>query len=256
MKALILAGGYGTRIEEKTSEIPKPMIRIGNDPILWHIMKIYSQYNVKDFVILGGYKLNVIKDYFSNYLLYKNDHKINLKSMNVEYLSDNADDWDVSIIDTGLDTMTGGRIKQVSEIIANERFLLTYGDGLSNLNIKELIKSHEASKKIVTLTAIQPPGRYGSLELDSNNNVTSFSEKLQGDGAWMNGGFFVCEPEILKYIASNNTSFEDQPLSNIAKEGQLNAFKHHGFWQNMDTMRDFRLLNNLWNIGEAPWKIW
>ncbi|MCR9251945.1 MAG: glucose-1-phosphate cytidylyltransferase [bacterium] len=256
MKVLILAGGYGTRLSEETGLKPKPMVEIGGKPMLWHIMKIYSTYGFNEFIILAGYKGYVIKEFFANYFIHQSDVTFDLKNNKVEVLKNSSEPWKVTILDTGQGTMTGGRVKRAQDYIKNEPFMLTYGDGVSNINIKDLVLSHEQSNSLMTLTAVQPEGRFGAIDIGSDNNVNSFAEKPKGDGHWINGGFFVCQPEVLNYINDDTTVFEQAPLRNIASESNLNAFKHNGFWQCMDTKRDMDNLNKMWDNNKADWKVW
>ena len=257
MKVLILAGGFGTRLSEETQNIPKPMVPIGNKPILWHIMKIYSSYGFNEFVILLGYKGYVIKEYFANYFLHQSDVAIDLKENNIEILNNTAEPWKVTMIDTGLHTMTGGRIKRVEELIGEESFMLTYGDGVSDVDIKSLLETHKNHGKAITMTAVQPEGRFGSLKFIGGQQISSFQEKPKGDGTWINGGFFVCESKVFDYIKEGDkTIFERQPLEDLAKDGELFAYKHSGFWKPMDTLRDNKVLNSLWDKNEAKWKLW
>jgi glucose-1-phosphate cytidylyltransferase len=256
MKVVILAGGLGTRLSEETELKPKPMVEIGGKPILWHIVKIYSHYGFNDFIICLGYKGYVIKEYFANYFLHQSDITINLKENKLEVHNCKAEPWKVTLIDTGLSTNTGGRIKRIRDYVGNETFMLTYGDGVADINIAELLKVHKKSGKYATITAVQPTGRYGALELDKDDGVLCFQEKPRGEGAWVNGGFFVLEPQIFDYIKGDEIIWERGPLENIAKDGQLAAYKHHGFWKCMDTLRDKVELENLWNAGKAVWKIW
>ncbi len=257
MKVLILAGGFGTRLSEETQNIPKPMIPIGNKPILWHIMKSYSKFGFNEFVILLGYKGYVIKEYFANYYLHQSDVTIDMKNNNIEILNNTAEPWKVTLIDTGLHTMTGGRIKRVEDLVKGERFMLTYGDGVSNVDINALMEAHEKHGKSITMTAVQPEGRFGSLKITGDQQVETFHEKPKGDGTWINGGFFVCEPKVLEYINEGDaTVFEKAPLENLAKDGELFSYKHHGFWKPMDTLRDNKFLNELWENNEAKWKTW
>ena len=256
MKAVILAGGLGTRISEETALKPKPMIEIGGMPILWHILKIYSSYGINDFIISCGYKGFVIKEYFANYYLHKADVTFDMGSNKMSVHEGNSEPWKVTLVDTGEDTMTGGRIKRIREYVKNEKsFCLTYGDGVANINIKDLIDFHNKQKNLATVTATYPPGRFGSLAIE-NNRVTSFMEKPKGDGAMVNGGFFVLSPKVLDYINDDSTSWEREPMEQLAKEGNLSAFKFDGFWQPMDTLRDKMLLEELWKNNNAPWKIW
>jgi len=256
MKAVILAGGLGTRISEDTSSRPKPMIEIGGKPILWHIMKTYSHYGINDFVICCGYKGYVIKEYFANYFLHMSDVTFDMEHNQMEVHQRNAEPWKVTLVDTGEETMTGGRLKRVKGYVKNEElFCLTYGDGVSDVNITELIAFHKAQNVKATLTATLPPGRFGALDL-SGNKVNSFMEKPQGDGAMINGGFFVLSPKVLDYIADDKTIWEREPLEQLAQAGDLAAFQHHGFWQPMDTLRDKVHLEELWQTGRAPWKVW
>ena len=255
MKVVILAGGFGTRLSEETDIKPKPMVEIGGKPILWHIMKIYSAHGFNDFVICLGYKGYVIKEYFANYFLHMSDVTIDLKNNQMEIHDVKAEPWKVTLVDTGLNTMTGGRIKRVQKYIGNDTFMLTYGDGVANINIKELLEFHKRHGKFATVTAVQPSGRFGALDLDEGK-VKAFKEKPKGDGAWINGGFFVLEPQVFDYINGDETIWEREPLENLAKDGQLMAYKHTGFWKPMDTLRDKRELQVLWESGEAPWKIW
>ena len=257
MKVLILAGGYGTRLSEETYLKPKPMIEIGGKPILWHIMKIYSAYNFNDFVILLGYKGYYIKEYFANYFLHQSDVTIDLKTNKIKIHNNSSEPWKVTLIDTGLDTMTGGRIKQAKRYIGNERFMLTYGDGVGNINIKKLLDFHNSHDGYITVTSVQPEGRFGALNIEDNNQVKSFMEKPKGDGNWINAGFFVCEPEVFDYIDNETDSiFEQEPLRSLAKDSKMFTYKHTGFWKPMDTLRDKRELERLWNSGNAPWKVW
>lgn len=257
MKAVILAGGLGTRLSEATNSIPKPMVEIGGKPIIWHIMKTYSHYGINDFIICCGYKQYLIKEYFANYYRHNSDITVDLTDNSVEILNTNVEPWKITLIDTGLLTMTGGRIKRIQKYIGNYPFLLTYGDGVSNVNIKDSIEYHVSSGKLLTVTAYKPNGRFGTLEIDDYGKVTSFVEKLKGDGNWINAGYFVCEPEVFDYITDgDNSVFERKPLEQIAKEGKMCAFKHNGFWKPMDTMRDNIELNEIWNSGVAPWKVW
>ncbi len=257
MKVVILAGGFGTRISEESDLKPKPMIEIGGKPILWHIMKIYSHYGFNDFIICCGYKGYVIKDYFHHYYMHQADMTIDLGKNTVEYHNSQSEPWRVTLVDTGLNTMTGGRIKRIESFIGKETFMLTYGDGVGDVNISALLEFHKKSKKHVTLTAVQPSGKFGALEINQHHEVISFKEKPKGDGAWINGGFFVCESGIFDYIRSGDeTIWERQPLEDLSRDGQLGAYKHEGFWQPMDTLRDKNELERLWASGKAPWKVW
>lgn len=257
MKVVILAGGYGTRISEESHLRPKPMIEIGGYPILWHIMKIYSYYGFNEFIICCGYKGYMIKEYFADYYLHRSDITFDFANNNEMIIHNNvAEPWKVTLIDTGLDTMTGGRLKRIQKYIGNEQFMLTYGDGVSDVDISRLVEFHNKNKKIATLTAIQPGGRFGVLDIGENNEISSFSEKSKEDGGWINGGFMVLEPEVFDYIEGDETYFEREPLENLAKEGQLSAYQHDGFWQCMDTQRDKNLLEELWKNNEAKWKVW
>lgn len=257
MKVVILAGGFGTRISEESDNKPKPMIEIGGKPILWHIMKIYSSYGFNDFVVCCGYKGYVIKDYFHHYYMHQADMTVDLASNTAEYHNSSSEPWRITLVDTGLETMTGGRIKRIEPYIGNEPFMLTYGDGVSDVNIAALVDFHRKSGKLATLTAVQPSGKFGALEIGAKDSITSFQEKPRGDGAWINGGFFVCQPKVFNYItAGDSTVWERGPLEALAKEGQLGAFKHDGFWQPMDMLRDKIDLERLWASGKAPWKRW
>lgn len=257
MKAVILAGGFGTRLSEETSLKPKPMIEIGGKPILWHILKLYSFYGINDFLICCGYKGYLIKEYFANYFLHQSDATFAISNNSMKVNHNRAEPWTVTVVDTGENTMTGGRLKRVKDYLENdESFCFTYGDGLSDVNISELIKFHNRHGKLATLTATRPPGRYGVLKFGDNDVVSSFQEKPDGDGSWINGGFFVLSPKVIDLIKNDETSWEEQPLSNLAKNNQLYAFKHDGFWQPMDTLREKIMLNNLWSKNAAPWKIW
>jgi glucose-1-phosphate cytidylyltransferase len=256
MEAVILAGGLGTRISEETHLKPKPMIEIGGKPILWHIMKIYSHYGINDFVICCGYKGFVIKEYFANYLLHTSDVTFDMRTQSTEVHENTSEPWRVTLIDTGEETMTGGRLKRVEKYLNGETFCLTYGDGVADVNIGELIKFHRQSKGLITVTAVQPPGRFGSLNIDTMGGVANFEEKPVGDGKWINGGFFVVEPGFFKFLESDRTSMEGSPLQRAAEEKSLKAYKHLGFWQAMDTLRDNTQLNKMWQDGSAPWRIW
>lgn len=256
MKVVILAGGLGTRISEETYLKPKPMIEIGDYPILWHIMKIYSHYGFNDFIICLGYKGYAIKEYFHNYFVHNSNVTYDVRAQTVEIHQNNAEPWKVTLIDTGVDSMTGGRIKRIQQYLNNETFMLTYGDGVADVNIEKLVNFHYAKGKLATLSAVQPAGRFGALQLNEADAVDSFLEKPDGDGTWINGGFFVLEPKVLEYIDGDETIFEQEPLRNLAQEGQLQAFKHNGFWQPMDTLRDKNVLEKHWSSGRAPWKVW
>ncbi len=256
MKVVLLAGGLGTRLSEETSLRPKPMVEIGGMPILWHIMKIYSAHGYNDFVVCLGYKGYLIKEYFANYFLHKSDVTIDLSDNSLKVLDSQAEPWKITLVDTGVDSLTGGRIKRVQNHIGNEPFLLTYGDGVSDVNITELVKFHKESGRYCTVTSVQPSGRFGALNIGENNEVHSFMEKPKGDGSWINGGFFVCEPQVFDYIAGDSTTWEREPMENIAREGQMDTYKHHGFWKPMDTLRDKQELEADWASGNAKWKIW
>lgn len=257
MKAVILAGGYGTRISEETSLKPKPMIEIGGKPILWHIMKIYSFYGVDEFIICCGYKGDVIKEYFSNYLLYSSDLTLDFSDNKTTYHSNNHENWKVTLIDTGLDTMTGGRLNRVKKYVQDEEhFFFTYGDGLSNVDILKTLEYHKNHGKIATLVAVNPVGRFGALELNGNL-ISKFEEKPRGEEAYVNGGFFVLSKKVFDYIPDQDSCiWENEPLANLAKDGELSAYRHKEFWQPMDTLKEKKLLENLWNSQTAPWKIW
>lgn len=257
MKVLILAGGLGTRLSEETDLKPKPMVEIGGYPILWHIMKIYSYYGFNDFIILTGYKSHIIKEYFVNYYNRYSDITVDMQNNSVEIHKTRHEPWKVTMLYTGQDTMTGGRIKRAEEYVGREPFLLTYGDGVSDVDINKLIENHKASKKFATMTAVQPSGRFGALKIEGDNSISSFLEKPKGDGSWINGGFFVCEPEVFDFITEGDqTIFERCPLENLAKSENLNAFKHSGFWQPMDTLKDKTMLTDLWLEHKAPWAKW
>ena len=257
MKVVLLAGGYGTRIAEETEIKPKPMVEIGAKPILWHIMKIYSHYGFNDFVILLGYKGYYIKEYFANYFLHQSDVTIDLQTNSMEVHNNTSEPWKVTLVDTGLDTMTGGRIKRAQKYIGDEPFLLTYGDGVSNIDIAASVEFHKSHGKTITMTAIQPEARFGNLDIDSDMNINKFMEKPKTEAGWINGGFFVCEPEVFEYIAEEETCiFEQIPLQRLATDGKMAAYKHQGFWQPMDTLRDNQKLNKLWKENKAPWKVW
>jgi glucose-1-phosphate cytidylyltransferase len=254
MKAVLLAGGLGTRISEESAVKPKPMIEIGGMPILWHIMKIYSAHGVNDFVVCCGYKGYMIKEYFANYFLHRSDVTIDLATNKIEVHHQKAEPWKITLVDTGDSTQTGGRIKRVAEHLDGD-FCLTYGDGVSSVNISELITFHKAHGKLASMTAVQPPGRFGALKI-KGTSVTNFQEKPSGDGSWVNGGFFVLKPEVLTLINDDNTIWEREPVETLATRGEIHAFFHHGFWQAMDTLRDKNFLEDLWRKGNVPWKVW
>ena len=257
MKVVILAGGLGTRLSEETGLRPKPMVGIGGHPILWHIMKIYAHYGFKEFVVLCGYKSEVIKDYFVNYYMNNSDVTVDLATNNVEIHQNISEPWKVTMFYTGKYTQTGGRIRKIKDFIGNEPFLLTYGDGVADVDISAVVASHQESKKLATLTSIQPNGRFGSLEIEDDGTVLSFQEKPKGEGGWINGGFFVLQPEIFNYIPDREDAiWEQEPLKQLASEGQLNAYMHHGFWHCMDTLKDKDELNKMWAENKAPWKVW
>lgn len=255
MKAVILAGGLGTRISEETSVRPKPMIEIGGKPILWHIMKMYSAHGVNDFIICCGYKGYVIKEYFANYFLHTSDVTFDMQNNKMEVHQNSSEPWKVTLVDTGDESMTGGRLKRVRQHLGNEDFCFTYGDGVGDVNIAESIKFHKAQNTLATLTAVQPPGRFGMLKMDQTK-VQGFQEKPQGDGGWINAGFFILSPKVIDTIEGDHTTWEREPMERLASSGQLSAFMHKGFWQPMDTLRDKNHLEELWQSGKAPWKVW
>jgi glucose-1-phosphate cytidylyltransferase len=255
MKLVILSGGKGTRISEESVLKPKPLIEIGNMPIIWHIMKIYSYFGVKEFIICCGYKGYLIKEYFANYSLHSSDVTINIQKNTIEVHKKKAEDWKINLVDTGEDTLTGGRILRIKNYIKDD-FLLTYGDGVSDINIKKLIKFHKSNKKLATMSVVQPQGRFGVVEIEKNNLIKNFSEKPRGDGSWINGGFFVLKQEIFKYLKDDYTIWEKEPLETLSKKKELCAYHHRGFWYAMDTMRDKSYLDNLWNSHKAPWNLW
>ena len=254
-KAVILAGGLGTRLSEETEAKPKPMVEIGGRPIIWHIMKIYSHYGINEFIVCLGYKGYVVKEYFSNYFLHMADVTFDLTANTQVTHSGRAEPWKVTLIDTGAETMTGGRLKRVREYLGDEDFCLTYGDGVADIDIGELLAFHQSHDRDATVTAVQPPGRFGALEMDQDD-VLGFREKPQGDGSWINGGFFVLSPKVIDRIAGDSTVWEKEPLESLARDRQLTASKHRGFWQPMDTLRDKRHLEALWEEGKAPWRNW
>ncbi len=262
MKTVILAGGFGTRLSEETGIRPKPMVEIGGKPILWHIMKMYSSYGFNEFIICCGYKGDMIKEYFANYFLKTSDVTFDLANNEMNIHKVNSEPWKVTLVDTGANSMTGGRVKRIKEHVGNEPFFLTYGDGVSDVNIAELLKFHKSQNTHATLTAVQPPGRYGAFNLENKDQlITSFREKPTGENkgfdiAWINGGFFVLEPEIFDLIEGDHTVWEREPMENLARNNQLSAFKHNGFWQSMDSLRDKQVLINIWEQGNAPWKKW
>lgn len=256
MKTVILAGGFGTRISEQTELKPKPMVEIGGQPILWHIMNIYAHYGYKDFVIALGYKAEVIKEYFLNYYSLKSDFTVDLANGEAECLRKKAVDWKVTLIDTGLNTMTGGRVKRVKEYIGNETFMLTYGDGVADVNINKLVEFHKSHEKMATITAVRPAARFGELNISTDQDVLSFKEKPHTTVGWINGGFFVLEPEFFDLIDGDYAVLEEEPSERVAGAGELKAYIHDGFWQCMDTVRDKNVLENLWQSGQAPWKVW
>lgn len=255
MKTVILAGGFGTRISEETHLRPKPMIEIGGYPVLWHIMKIYSSHGINDFIICLGYKGYIVKEYFSNYFLHMSDITFDFSNNKMEVHQRNAEPWRVTLIDTGENTMTGSRLRQVRQYLDDEDFCFTYGDGLGDVNITDLLAFHRQQSTLATVTAVQPPGRFGALDMEQNK-IIRFDEKPHGDGSWVSGGFFVLSPAVIDYIDGDQTAWEKEPLESLAKDGQLAAYKHDGFWKPMDTQRDKVFLEDLWRSGKAPWKIW
>jgi glucose-1-phosphate cytidylyltransferase len=257
MKVVILAGGFGSRMSEETQVRPKPLVEIGGKPILWHIMKIYASHGMSDFIICCGYKGFMIKQYFANYFVNEADCRFDLKHNRMEVLRNGVEEWSVTVVDTGESTMTGGRLKRVRHYIGDDTFCLTYGDGVSDVNIPELIEFHHRERALATLTATQPPGRFGALTLGAaQTHVDTFREKPGDEGAWINGGFFVLEPKVIDYIENDSTIWEREPLESLAQDGKLAAYKHRGFWQPMDSLRDKIYLEELWSSGKAPWKIW
>ena len=257
MKLIILAGGRGTRLSEETDLKPKPLVEIGGKPILWHIMKIYSTHGINDFIICCGYKGYLIKEYFANYFLHQSDVTFKMQDNSKNILQNNSEPWTVTLVDTGENTMTGGRLKRVKDYIKNEQaFCFTYGDGLGDIDISALIKFHQKHGKQATITAARPPGRYGALKFGRKDIVDHFQEKPDGEGSWINGGFFILNPKVIDLIQDDNVSWEDEPLTTLAKNKQLFAYKHHSFWQPMDTLREKIMLNKMWHEGKAPWKIW
>ncbi len=257
MKTVILAGGFGTRISEESHLKPKPMIEIGEKPILWHIMKIYSHYGYNDFIICLGYKGYCIKEYFAHYFLHESDITFDFRKRNERIIHQhNAEPWKVTLVDTGHETMTGGRVKRIQPYVGKETFMLTYGDGVSDVNIRRLVDFHKSHGKLATVTSTQPGGRFGAMKMSPEGHVVGFQEKPKGDGAWINAGFFVMEPEVFDYIDDDRIILEKEPLENLARDEQLVAYKHAGFWQPMDTLRDKNQLDDLWKSGNAPWKVW
>jgi len=257
MKVLLLAGGFGTRLSEETDIRPKPMVEIGGKPILWHIMKIYSTYGFNEFVVLLGYKGYYIKEYFANYFLHQSDVTIDMRDGSMEVHNNSSEPWRVTLLDTGLNSMTGGRIKRAQSFIGDEPFMLTYGDGVGDIDINKLIEFHKSHKKALTMTSAQPDGRFGALNIDENSQVLEFKEKPKGDGSWINAGYFVCESRVFDYIeGGDSTIFEQEPLRNLAKDGEIYTHKHSGFWMPMDTLRDKHKLNDMWDKNLALWKVW
>ena len=257
MKAVILAGGFGTRLSEATDLIPKPMVEVDGKPILWHIMKIYSSYGYNEFIVLLGYKGYVIKEYFANYFLHQSDVEIDLKNNSIEILNSSSEPWKITLVDTGQNTMTGGRIKRVQNLVGDEPFFLTYGDGVSDINIDELLEEHRKNKATVTMTSVQPDGRFGTFESTLGGKVTKFLEKPSGDGSWINGGYFVCQPNVFNYIKNgDSTIFEQEPLEGLANDGELYTYRHKGFWKCMDTLKDKNDLNKMCHDNVAPWITW
>jgi glucose-1-phosphate cytidylyltransferase len=257
MKVLLLAGGFGTRLSEETDIRPKPMVEIGGKPILWHIMKTYSAYGFNEFVILLGYKGYYIKEYFANYFLHQSDVTIDMSNGSMEIHNNSSESWKVTLLDTGLSSMTGGRIKRAQEFVGNEPFMLTYGDGVADINITHLMKFHNSHGKALTMTSAQPEGRFGALNVSDNDQVMEFKEKPKGDGRWVNAGYFICEPKVFEYILDGDlTVFEQEPLKKLAQEGEVFTYKHNDFWMPMDTLRDKIKLNELWDSSKAPWKVW
>jgi glucose-1-phosphate cytidylyltransferase len=257
MNVVILAGGFGTRISEESATKPKPMVEVGGRPILWHIMKIYSHYGLNDFIVCLGYKGYVIKEFFANYFLSMSNVRFDLKNNRAEFLNNAAEPWSVTLVDTGDNSLTGGRLRRVREFVGNETFCMTYGDGVTDMEIPKAIDFHKKHKGLATLTAVQPPGRFGAFTLhEEQSRIEQFREKPTGDGAWINGGFFVLEPKVLDYIDGDLTTWEKEPMQNLARDGQLHAYKYPGFWQSMDTLRDKMYLEELWASGKAPWKLW
>ncbi|WP_375447433.1 glucose-1-phosphate cytidylyltransferase [uncultured Fibrella sp.] len=256
MKVVILAGGLGTRLSEETVVKPKPMVEIGGMPILWHIMKIYSAHGYNEFIVCLGYKGYIIKEFFANYFLHQSDVTIDLRTNSIDVHTSQAEPWKVTLVDTGRDSMTGGRIRRVRHHIGNEPFMLTYGDGVGDVDITKLVAFHEAHGKKCSLTAVQPSARFGALDVDETSGVRSFLEKPKGDGAWINGGFFVCDPSVIDLIEGDDTTWERYPMETLAAQGDMMAFRHDGFWKPMDTLRDKTELENAWNSGQAEWKVW
>jgi len=257
MKVLLLAGGFGTRLSEETDIRPKPMVEIGGKPILWHIMKIYSQHGFNEFVVLLGYKGYYIKEYFANYFLHQSDVTIDMRDGSMEVHNNSSEPWKITLLDTGIESMTGGRVKRAQEFVGDEAFMLTYGDGVSDIDITELVKFHKSHGKAMTMTSARPDARFGALNIAENNQVTSFQEKPKNEGGWINAGFFVCEPKVFDYITEgDSTIFEQAPLQNLAKDGELFTYKHAGFWKPMDTLRDKQQLQKMWDSQNAPWKKW
>ena len=258
VKVLLLAGGFGTRLSEETDIRPKPMVEIGGKPILWHIMKTYSHYGFNEFVVLLGYKGYYIKEYFSNYFRHQSDMTIDMANNSVEYFNNKTEPWKITLIDTGVNAMTGSRVKQAQKIIGNEPFMLTYGDGIANINIDKLVKFHKQHGKSMTMTSSQPEGRFGALEIVEENKVNYFKEKPKGDGSWINAGYFVCEPKVFDYIKEDDYSvvFEQEPLQKLAVDGEIFTYKHDDFWMPMDTLRDKNKLEAMWQSGKTPWKVW
>ena len=255
MKAVILAGGLGTRLAEETATRPKPMVEIGGKPVLWHLMKLYSHHGITDFVVCLGYRGYVIKEYFANYFLHTSDVTFDLAENRMEVCNRHCEPWRVTLIDTGEHTQTGGRLRRVKKYVGDESFCFTYGDGLSDVDISALIAFHHTQGRLATVTAVQPPGRFGALDI-RDSRITRFAEKPQGDGNWINGGFFVLEPGAIEYVAGDHTVWEREPVEGLARDGQLTAFTHDGFWQPMDTLRDRTMLEGLWQADRAPWKVW
>jgi len=257
MKVLLLAGGFGTRLSEETDIRPKPMVEIGGKPILWHIMKTYSEHGFNDFVVLLGYKGYYIKEYFANYFMHQSDITIDMSDGSMEIHNNSSEPWKVTLLDTGLHSMTGARIKKAKDFIGDEPFMLTYGDGVADIDVKELVKFHKSHGKLMTMTSAQPDGRFGALNIDENDQVLEFKEKPKGDGSWINAGYFVCESKVLDYIENgSDVVFEQEPLKNLAKDGQIFTYKHDNFWMPMDTLRDKMKLNEMWDSNNAPWNVW